>query len=879
MGQNSITMFGNDSGAAGGPIAYVQDAFPDISDTPTNNTGFSTTISKNPMSNLYGNDDFPRYGPRTLWIKDLVLEQDRSKWVNGEQTYRIIWNENFPSAQGYVFGNVQLVRNGDQTFVRSRSVGDGFGVGGVFRRVMFIMTPTTSTSATGTVKVDGVSNATVADWSLLPLLDPSTTPIYNAIVQAAASDTYDIHDYQLVANQAGTVFQIAGCVVYSEHPALTIDQFPGSTYNNKTKSTTTAGVTTPLPSFGASTGGNSVVYKNQSANYSISNLGATTLITGGVGAVSTTTLNLTTGTGASFLPGYGVIGNWGVSGSIGLSQYVGVIQSMSTDAATVYPTIPGGISGLVYRHFIGGQSLAINASFHQLAYTFGSTEINRVGFGVSLPYLDPNQRFAVWGHNVGATIIDGTWPAIGFSGTNGFLQVEGYFSAAEIEWIGMSAASLHGTMCINGLPIYNHNNIGFTGTLKKSVFSDAGPGWNQFTFFQGASHINSGVMRINMYTRRWDQSASFGLLANFDTLQSWVKTTPGTTGVCPGTFRRLFADQLPFKGMSWIRSVGATWPGGVAYSTSGITSSLTFQYYGRHFALLGLATGFSMSMSFDGNSMAPVMNAMVTSATFGFHTVGVSFFPSGGGTAVICGLDYTREIGEMNSLQQFSSVFIPVPAVKPSAPTVQSLTNGSAATYTTPAGVKWLRVRAVGGGGGGGGSGTGSAGTGGTGGNTTFGTNLITANGGTGSGATPAAGGTATVAAPAIQILAIQGGQGGGSGNQSVAVVEFSGGGGASSPFGGAGGGGIGSAGGGAGQAAIGNTGSGGGGAGCGTTSGSESGAGGAAGGYAEAIIINPAASYLYSIGAAGTLGSAGTNGNAGAAGGTGLVIVEEYYG
>ena len=57
-------------------------------------------------------------------------------------------------------------------------------------------------------------------------------------------------------------------------------------------------------------------------------------------------------------------------------------------------------------------------------------------------------------------------------------------------------------------------------------------------------------------------------------------------------------------------------------------------------------------------------------------------------------------------------------------PTIQTFTSGSG-TYTTPAGVSWIRVIMVGGGGGGGGSGgSASGGNGGTGGNTTFGTTL-----------------------------------------------------------------------------------------------------------------------------------------------------------
>ena len=65
-------------------------------------------------------------------------------------------------------------------------------------------------------------------------------------------------------------------------------------------------------------------------------------------------------------------------------------------------------------------------------------------------------------------------------------------------------------------------------------------------------------------------------------------------------------------------------------------------------------------------------------------------------------------------------------------PTIQKFTSGSG-TYTTPTGVKYIKVNMVGAGGGGGGGGTvATITTGSDGGNTTFGTTLLVANGGKG---------------------------------------------------------------------------------------------------------------------------------------------------
>lgn len=209
------------------------------------------------------------------------------------------------------------------------------------------------------------------------------------------------------------------------------------------------------------------------------------------------------------------------------------------------------------------------------------------------------------------------------------------------------------------------------------------------------------------------------------------------------------------------------------------------------------------------------------------------------------------------------------------APTVQKFTSGSG-TYTTPADTLYIRVKMVGGGGGGSGSGTTtSGGSGGTAGNTTFGTALLTCNGGVGATASGGggAGGSATLNSPGIG-TAFQGGAGSSAGSQSSTDAVY-GASGASSFFGGAGGNNVTT---GVGTAAIANTGAGGGGGGMGTTTNARNGFGGGAGGFIDAIISLPSATYSYAIGAAGAAGTAGTSGNAGGAGGSGYIEVTEYY-
>ena len=210
-------------------------------------------------------------------------------------------------------------------------------------------------------------------------------------------------------------------------------------------------------------------------------------------------------------------------------------------------------------------------------------------------------------------------------------------------------------------------------------------------------------------------------------------------------------------------------------------------------------------------------------------------------------------------------------------PTVQTFSTASGSsgtgTYTTPNNVTYIRVRQVGGGGGGSGSGTAAGTAASSGGTTTFGTSslLFTAGGSQGVFGSPSAfGGTVTLASCAIGFAAV-GSQGPGGGNGAIA-----GGNGGPSPFGGAGGGGLDTNGGGNAAANSGSGGGGGGGIAAGTCGG-----GGASGGYIDAIITSPSATYAYAIGAAGGGGGAGTGAGAAAGGngGSGFIVVEEHYG
>jgi len=204
-------------------------------------------------------------------------------------------------------------------------------------------------------------------------------------------------------------------------------------------------------------------------------------------------------------------------------------------------------------------------------------------------------------------------------------------------------------------------------------------------------------------------------------------------------------------------------------------------------------------------------------------------------------------------------------------PTIQKFTSGSG-TYTTPSGVVYIRVRMLGGGGGGGGGGTqATATTGSNGGNTTFGTTLLVANGGGAGTSGVAAGGTVSLGS-AIG-TALRGNDGG---SYMAMTTQFCTGG--AGGAGALGGGSAGFSNGGASSGAT-NSGSGGGGGGTNAAAGLHYGmGGGAAGGFVDAIIASPSATYSYAIGAGGAAGAAGTDGYIGGAGGSGYIEVTEYY-
>jgi hypothetical protein len=339
--------------------------------------------------------------------------------------------------------------------------------------------------------------------------------------------------------------------------------------------------------------------------------------------------------------------------------------------------------------------------------------------------------------------------------------------------------------------------------------------------------------------------------ANFDNLNNdkVEEVNPTTSGTLAHTGAATISTNLGVGGtvVGSVLTVG----GNTAGTRAGLevipsASSNALQIYDRTGGAYGAM-----------NLIASEFAAKVSGTTkFSIATTGNALFAVGTVPAADTAAVHT------NTTQLATTAFVQASKALPI--TVQRLTSGTGATYTTPANCKWIEVEIQAGGGGGGGSGT-TPGNGGTGGTSTF--NSISAvGGGGGTGATAGTAGTASGG----NVLNLSGY----AGQAGSGATLSPGGNGGTSRFGGTGHGGQVGAGTGANGGA--NTGSGGGGGGVNATV--NGGGGGGSGGYILHTITSPAATYTYTVGAGGTSGTLGTNGAAGGVGGTGVIIVREYY-
>ncbi len=651
----NFTIFGSSvsGSAADSNSEYLNANFLNTTEPPNSNTGFTSTALTNPAGFSFANDDMPRYGTKTVWIKDLVLLEDRTRWINNRPTYQFIWSEPQPHIQGYAWGNIRLKNTNFGKTVSVIDIGDGIAVSGVIRNLGWIINPTTDATGTAAKWTDGVDlSATVSFGNAALDVNVSGNNKYNVQIHSSTLLTRNIHEYRLIANQYRTL-SVPGVVAYFENTTADIDQFPGNTYVTMFRESTTVGEDIALPSISGNMGGRSSIAKTLINSYQFNTVPTSYINSIGIGASGTNLMTVTTGQGGSFPIGSGIAA---ISGT---SHYIGTVTNQSTDTLTVSPTLPFGLSGLVYRGWQGGPTFAISASLYTLASTIdpklSNTIIDPRGFGElqngTLFYSDPEGKYRFWGGNLNVNAIEG-YQGVGFiSNTLGFFQVDGYFCAAEVEIA--AAGIVHGTFSINGVPAWGLNE-GVSAILRKTVFTNAGPGWNSFSFSPGQSLTQANFFRINLYNQMDPTGMTNTLLGSFDTTISPLHRfgDAANASLMPlGNWQRVYADQCYFSGQ-WARGATSGAAGGVQFLGTSTNSILNFQYFGTDFEILGTA-GSSAILTIDGASTTVVVGARIPVAGGAtFHTVR---YTHQNGNSFIQGFDFLKPVvGEIKNNQNYT---------------------------------------------------------------------------------------------------------------------------------------------------------------------------------------------------------------------------------
>lgn len=437
---------------------------------------------------------------------------------------------------------------------------------------------------------------------------------------------------------------------------------------------------------------------------------------------------------------------------------------------------------------------------------------------------------------------------------------------------------------------------------------------NQLAVGNGGTGLASGTSGGIPYFNATSTMASSGLLASGGiVLGGGAGASPTTiTGTADQVCREPHAGGAPAFGsldLSQSAAVGSSVLGHANGGTDNATILGAFQAFfesvatsagdliyggasgvptrlpkGSDGQVLSLSSGLPSWSNLSGLTTVPSIQKFTsTGTTTGYlftvtsanATVGATYTNNGNTYTVLATISAGTQLFTSQASAPLSSGTL-TKATGTGDATITFSANQALATVTISGAPLYLKVKLVGGGGGGGGGGTSAQTTGGSGSVTAFGPSLLIANGGTGgAGNGPGGtGGTASLGTATGTQFTGGTGYGGEPALSSGNTLAAAGGGGAPSPFGGAGS----NVQAGAGVGAISNSGSGGGGGGSNGTAGATGGGGGGAGGFVDALVTSPAASYVYTIGSAGTGGSAGVNGFAGANGGSGYLEVEVHY-
>lgn len=675
-----ILLFENASGAgSAGTSEYVKDEFQDTALPASSNSGFSSTVSTNPLNQYFGNSVCPRWMTKTLWIKDLQVVDNKSLWINNKPTYKIIFHEDFQGVEGYCYGAASLNINNESRSVLLNGINDAIGVGGIIRRVQWLVKPGVSGSTnTATKYLDGSNGSTIdftgiASNSTYALRNDFAEVVYNAFTHATSDETRNIHDYRLIANQSGNL-NVYGVVVYFNIDGSGLDLPGGDVYNDKNK-LSPSGTSLAFPA-GYSTflGGKMGVFISSAGTFGLTSSFIPEYSAQCTGASGTNLLSVATGVGGSFPQGTGV---YVQSGS---THYLGMVTQQSGDVLTVSPTLAFGLSNVCRSLLQAGYTFSLGASIWQESFNY-SPNLNEGWIQASTPvrgstvvpvlnllqFSDPQLRYRATGFTLSYTAgsafssaLSGTTYGLQLSSTSLF-NFEGRASAMDFEFMVGSSSILHATFIIDGIAVTSLNeSINSPSIIRRRIFTNAGMGWHSVQMSLGSSLGQVALTKVVGYEPKLFNGPTLGALAEIPIYQTLIiKNNVGASSVAFGNIQRLFADNLYLKlgggdnqGWQFSSGSGATMAGGVIAAATDAADSMQLTYFGTQFAVIG--TGGSFSITFDGSPVAGAsLNTWLqTSATLGFHTVVVTENTNDalGADLQISAVDYFSPVSEIKSL-------------------------------------------------------------------------------------------------------------------------------------------------------------------------------------------------------------------------------------
>lgn len=667
MNSSGVLLFTNDSGGGAASSGYVNDEFLDTVLPPTNNIGFSSTLARNPLGTSFGNDLSTKWMSKTLYIKDLVQVQDRSKWISNRPTYSIVWNETFPGVGGYAFGNLQVDGTSERRRLLLSSVGDGFGVGGIIRRVVWLLQPI---SGTGTCaqSIDGTGGVTHTFGGASTVSSIGQKPSYIGYVSGSTNQTRDIHDYRITANQANTL-AVYGAIVYFEVAGSGIDVNPGVQYQNKAAITVPVGSTLAFPgSVGSLNGGKAGVYVTNTGGVGFTTTLQPEVSANGIGTINTNLINLNTGSGTSFIQGSALFL------PTATTHYLGLATSVSGDVLTVAPTLPFGVSNLCSIIFQAGYTFAISSTLHQESFNFNASFAEQAlnasfifegatGTGFQYNYFDPEGKYAVWGPSLiasyGSSVFSGLGNTLGlrFIGQSMYIQVDGRFSALEAEFIVGNSASLNYTLAIDGLANVAFNeNVAGQGIIRRTIMTNGQFGNHSVRISHGAGGTQTLLTRLIGYEPRF-RGETLGLLAEIPVYGTFIiRNSLSSTQMALGNVQRKYIQQLYATPTGWTGAAADSGgvPGGNLAISSATNDRISFSYFGTRCAVLG-ATFASLGIVIDGANGGSQLNTWLGSGlTLGFHSLVITNL--GAATSLrVSAIDFLSPVGEVKSLANFSS--------------------------------------------------------------------------------------------------------------------------------------------------------------------------------------------------------------------------------